>query len=114
VSHADVQAWITALSVTRSPSTVRKVHQVLSLILDPAVRDGRLARNVAEKINLPRPVRHDQRHLTVTQVEAWPPSAATPRRSASTGRWPNASARPTGSSCSSSPTPASGSGRWPP
>ncbi len=70
VSHADVQAWVTTLSRTRSPATVRKVHRVLSLILDLAVRDGRLARNVAEKVNLPRPVRHEQRHLTIAQVEA--------------------------------------------
>src|SRR5688572_18988827 len=40
VSHADVQAWVTTLSRTRSPATVRKVHRVLSLILDLAVRDG--------------------------------------------------------------------------
>jgi hypothetical protein len=46
VSHADVQKWVTALSKTRSPATVRKVHRVLSLILNMAVKDGRLARNV--------------------------------------------------------------------
>jgi hypothetical protein len=77
VSHADVQAWITALSATRSPSTMRKVHRVLSLSLDLTVRVGR-SRATWQKINLPRPVRHDQRHLSVTQVEARQPSAATP------------------------------------
>ena len=70
VSHADVQAWVSDLSTPpRSPSTVRKIHRVLSLILDLAVRDGRLSRNVAEKINLPRPVRTEQRYLTIEQVE---------------------------------------------
>jgi integrase len=69
VSHGDVQAWVTTLSATRSPATVRKIHRTLSLILDLAVRDGRLGRNVAEKINLPRPVRKEQRHLTISQVE---------------------------------------------
>jgi integrase len=69
VSHAEVQAWVTRLSVTRSPSTVRKIHRTLSLILDLAVRDGRLGRNVAEKINLPRPALKEQRHLTISQVE---------------------------------------------
>ena len=69
VAHADVQAWVTTLSAIRSPATVRKVHRTLSLILDLAVRDGRLGRNVAEKINLPRPVRKEQRHLTISQVE---------------------------------------------
>ena len=46
VSHADVQKWVTALSKARSPATVRKVHRVLSLISNMAVKDGRLARNV--------------------------------------------------------------------
>jgi integrase len=70
VSHADVQAWVSDLATPqRSPSTVRKIHRVLSLILDLAVRDGRLSRNVAEKINLPRPVRVEKRYLTIEQVE---------------------------------------------
>ena len=69
VSHADVQAWVTTQSASRSPSTVRKIHWTLSLILDLAVRDGRLGRNVAEKINLTRPVRKEQRHLTISKVE---------------------------------------------
>jgi len=70
VTHADVQAWVAILARGRSPSTVRKAHRVLSLMLDLAVRDGRLPRNVAERINLPRPVRGEQRFLTIAQVEA--------------------------------------------
>ncbi len=57
VSHADVQAWVAGLSETQSPASVRKIHRVLSLILDMAIKDGRLARNAAAKINLPRAVR---------------------------------------------------------
>ena len=48
VSHADVQAWVDRADRTHSPATVRKIHRVLSLILDMAVKDGRLARNVAD------------------------------------------------------------------
>ncbi|HEU5043700.1 MAG TPA: site-specific integrase [Nocardioidaceae bacterium] len=70
VTHSDVQAWVTALSKKRSPATVRKVHRVLSLILDMAVKDGRLARNVARGVNLPRPSKEAQRYLTHDQVEA--------------------------------------------
>ena len=55
VAHADVQAWVTKLAETQSPASVRKIHRVLSLILDMAVQDGRLARNVAAKVNLPGP-----------------------------------------------------------
>jgi hypothetical protein len=69
VAHADVQTWVSAMAKTRSPATVRKVHRVLSLILDMAVKDGRLSRNVASGVNLPRPVKADQRYLTHLQVE---------------------------------------------
>jgi len=78
VSHADVQKWVTALSKERSPATVRKIHRVLSLILDMAVKDGRLARNVASGVNLPRPVKKEQRHLTHTQVESLAEACARP------------------------------------
>jgi integrase len=69
VAHADVQSWVTSLSRTGSPATARKVHRVLSLILDMAVKDGRLSRNVASGENLPRPVKAEQRYLTHSQVE---------------------------------------------
>jgi len=39
-------------------------------MLDMAVRDGRLARNVAAQVNLPRPVKHERRYLTHAQVDA--------------------------------------------
>ena len=69
VSHADVQVWITKLTETQSPASVRKIHRVLSLVLDMAIRDGRLNRNVATKVNLPRPVKHEKRYLTHAQVD---------------------------------------------
>jgi hypothetical protein len=55
VAHADVQRWVSAMAKTRSPATVRKVHRVLSLILDMAVKDGLLSRDVTTGVNLPRP-----------------------------------------------------------
>ncbi len=70
VSHSDVQAWVTSLTKTQSPASVRKIHRVLSMMLDMAVRDGRLSRNVAAQINLPRPVKHERRYLTHAQVDA--------------------------------------------
>ena len=69
VSHADVQAWVTELARHRSPATVQKIHRVLSLILDMAVKDGRLARNVAGGVNLPRVRKPEHRYLTHEQVE---------------------------------------------
>jgi integrase len=70
VSHADVQAWITRLSAERQAATVRKVHRVLSLILALAVKDGRLVRNPAAGVNLPRVVAGERRYLAHDQVIA--------------------------------------------
>ncbi|MEO7844911.1 MAG: hypothetical protein ABIR82_06210 [Nocardioides sp.] len=47
VSHSDVQAWVSDLARGHSPAAVHNIHQVLSLVLDMAVKDGRLARNGA-------------------------------------------------------------------
>ena len=112
VTHAGVQAWVATLATERSPATVRKAHRVLSLMLDLAVRDGRLPRNVAKGINLPRPVRQEQRFLTIAQVEALANECGHPTRTASTARWPTGTTSPTGWPCCSWPTPASGSVRW--
>ncbi|GAB3769406.1 hypothetical protein GCM10027600_24210 [Nocardioides ginsengisegetis] len=69
VSHGDVQVWVTELARDHSPATVQKIHRVLSLVLDLAVKDGRLVRNVAAGVNLPRTVKHEHRYLTHDQVE---------------------------------------------
>jgi len=113
VSHADVQKWVTALSKTRSPATVRKVHRVLSLILNMAVKDRRLAHNVAIGVNLPRPTKEEQRFLTHAQVEALAEACARPtdvRKQRRLHERENQTYRLV--SCSL-PTPASGSVRWP-
>jgi integrase len=68
VGHGDVQEWVTKVSSTRAPATVHKVHRVLSLILTAAVNDGRLARNPAAEIDLPRVVAPEQEHLDHRQV----------------------------------------------
>jgi integrase len=69
VSHADVQAWVAQqYAQGAAPATVRKHFRVLSLILDLAVRDGRLARNPCQKVNLPRVQQAQRRYLTHAQV----------------------------------------------
>jgi integrase len=78
ITHADVQAWVTRLATRRSPATVRKVHRVLSLMLKTAVKDGRLARNPAVDINLPRSVATERRYLTHEQVHALADALAKP------------------------------------
>lgn len=71
VMHADVSAWAAGLSAMGSaPSTVRQAHRVLSLVLSLAVRDGRLARNPADHVALPRARRAQPRYLTRAEVNA--------------------------------------------
>jgi integrase len=67
VTHADVAAWVSSLRL--APATVRQVHRVFSLMLDLAVRDGRLARNPAARVPLPRAARPEKRFLTHSEVD---------------------------------------------
>ncbi|GAA6527355.1 site-specific integrase [Intrasporangium sp. DVR] len=67
--HSDVRDWVNDLSASGlSAGTVRQAHRVLSLILSEAVKDGRLARNVAAGVQLPRAVRADPRFLNADEV----------------------------------------------
>ncbi len=66
VRHADVAGWVAELAL--APATVRYVHRVFSLLLDLAVRDGRLASNPANGVRLPRVERAEKRFLTHQQV----------------------------------------------
>ena len=71
VMHADVTAWAAGLSAAGlAPSTVRQAHRVLSLVLALAVRDGRLARNPADGVSLPRARRAEPRYLTRAEIDA--------------------------------------------
>ena len=70
VTHADVATWVAQLRQHGSaPGTVRHAHRVFSLLLDLAVRDGRIPRNPAERVPLPRIVRGEPRFLTRDEVE---------------------------------------------
>ena len=61
--------WVRDLSASGlSPGTVRQAHRVLSLILAEAVKDGRLSRNPASGVQLPRAIRSDPRFLTAVEV----------------------------------------------
>lgn len=66
VEHGDLATWIASLTTERklSPSSVRHVHVVTRMILDLAVRDGRMPRNLCDGIQLPRARRATQRFLS--------------------------------------------------
>ena len=70
VTHADVAVWVAGLLTQGSaPGTVRQAHRVFSLLLGLAVRDGRIPRNPAERVPLPRVTRQEPRFLTHDEVE---------------------------------------------
>jgi len=79
VQHAAVAAWIAELSARGlAPSTIRHAHRVLSMILSLAVRDGRLVRNVADRVQLPRARRAEARFLSHDEVAALADAAPAP------------------------------------
>jgi integrase len=70
VSYAEVAAWVQRLTASGlAPATVRYAHRVLSLVLDHAMRDGRLSRNPASGVRLPRIVREEPVFLDHDQVD---------------------------------------------
>lgn len=98
VSYTDVAAWVADLVAGGlAPATVRYAHRVFSLTLAHAVRAGRLARNPAEGVPLPRLVRKPAVFLDHGQVaelaEACEPYGLLVRFLAYTGlRWGEATA----------------------
>lgn len=77
MTHAEVQRWISGLSLSGSTrfegkglsaSRVVQAHQCLSAVLKYAVRTERLAKNVAVGVELPRGASKEQRYLTHKQL----------------------------------------------
>ncbi len=68
LSHAGIQEWLAEVSGRAAPSTTRSYHRVLSIMLKYAVRDGRLSRNPADGVKLPRVVRRKHGYLTHAQT----------------------------------------------
>jgi integrase len=74
ISHSDVAAWISSLEL--SASSVRHVHRVMHLIMELAVRDGRIAKNPAAGVRLPRLPKVEKRFLTRAEVFSLADAAA--------------------------------------
>lgn len=71
ITHSDVSSWVQTLAAEGlAPASVRYAHRVLSLGLTAGVRDGRLVKNVAEGVPLPRIVGKPKRFLTHEQVQS--------------------------------------------
>lgn len=74
IRHTEVQAWITELSTgteskkPKSPTIVRRSHDILAGILDNAVKDHLIPSNPARGVKLPRRVSREHIYLTNGQV----------------------------------------------
>lgn len=76
IRHSEVQTWITELSdgiegrKPKSPTIVRRSHDILAGILDTAVRDHLIPSNPARGVKLPRRKSRQHVYLTNEQVAA--------------------------------------------
>jgi integrase len=77
ITHADVQRWVSGLSVNGSVRTegnglsasrVIQAHQCMSAVLKYAIRTERLSKNAATGVELPRKMAAEHRYLTHAQL----------------------------------------------
>ncbi|MBO1739808.1 tyrosine-type recombinase/integrase [Leifsonia sp. TF02-11] len=74
IRHSEVQSWITELTdgtggkKPKSPTIVRRSHDILAGILDTAVRDHLIPSNPARGVKLPRRKSREHVYLTNEQV----------------------------------------------
>ncbi|WP_067194962.1 tyrosine-type recombinase/integrase [Microbacterium sp. XT11] len=78
VKHSEVQDWLSALAKERGATTVLRAHGVLAGILDVAVKDRRVSRNVARGVTLPRKTPKSKPYLTHAQVQKLADASAYP------------------------------------
>ncbi len=69
IRHSEVQAWVSELTATKSATVVLRAHSILASILDGAVKDQRVAKNVARGVALPKKKAKGKPYLTHAQVE---------------------------------------------
>ena len=74
MGHADVQKWISSIDL--APASVRYVHRVFSLIMELAVRDGRIPSNPTSGVRLPKVAKSDKRFLTAEELHRLADAAA--------------------------------------
>lgn len=78
IRASEVQDWVSELAATKSATTVLRAHGVLAAVLDVAVNDRRLSRNVARGATLPRKTAKAKPYLSHTQVQALADASAHP------------------------------------
>lgn len=69
IQHSDVVAWVAGMRAEGlSASRTRQAYHVLTSMLDAAVKDGRLGRNPAADVDLPRLPQTDRRYLSHAEL----------------------------------------------
>jgi integrase len=69
IDHSAVSAWVTEMSQRGlAAPTVRHAHRIMHMLLGSAVADGKLIRNVASGVKVPRDRSREKRFLTHHQV----------------------------------------------
>jgi integrase len=66
IAHEDVAEWIS--SIRLAPASVTYIHRVFYLMLELAVRSGRITRNPAVGVRLPKTTKGEKRFLTRAEV----------------------------------------------
>jgi integrase len=74
VAHADMAEWISGIRL--SAASVQYIHRVMFLILELAVRDGRIPRNPAAGVRLPKVTKVEKRFLSRDELFALADAAA--------------------------------------
>lgn len=69
VRNSEVQEWVSELAREKSATMVLRAYGVLAAVLDAAVKDRRLPKNVARDVTLPRKAAAGRAYLTHQQVE---------------------------------------------
>lgn len=69
IDHLAVQRWVTELSATLAPATVRKCYSTLSLVLRAAVRSRLLALDPSEGVTLPSVRDRDGDLITISRAD---------------------------------------------
>lgn len=80
VRHSDARSFVTGLSRTLAPNTVRQVHAITRTIFRSAVHDRLIHESPFSNIKLPRVLRDRVEPLTIAQVRRIVDAAPEPQR----------------------------------
>lgn len=68
IEHGEIQRWVGGLAAERSASVTTRAVQILSGVLDLAVRERRMPANPAKGLELPRRRRKEHVYLTIDEL----------------------------------------------